>query len=194
MEQNLRDIFSLADEVISRRYLTEIAQKDIVPAPESGVQNIRLFRVNLLVFNPEENINDKLVTVFSALPEAVSQVDLALIIHSRGNADVEFYFGVSAGEETGTAAKLLQSGLIGNFPGSSLSNLSKGEIAECLESIRDNGERDVACLTLLPTPRDEDKDRFVQGIEKLVETLRGRKYTVMVLASALLSGKNAGPD
>ena len=181
---SLREIFANADEVISRQYLTEVSSKDIVPC-ENTCRNIRLYRINLLVYNPEENVNDKLVTVFSALLEAVSQVDLALIIHSRGNEDVEYYLGVSAGEETGTAAKLLQSGFLGNFPGSALSNIGKTNIVDCLEAIRADGNKDIACLTLLPTPRDKDKDRFIQGIEKFVETMRGKPYTAIILASSV---------
>ncbi len=183
--QTLKTTFARADELISRQYLTQVSKKDIIEFSGSDNRNIRLFQLDLLVLNPEENINDRLVSVFSSLLDAVSQVDLALIISSQGDDNVAFYLGVSAGEETGTAAKLLQSGFEGNFPGSVLKNLPRSEISASLESIHSGGDKDIACLTLLPAPRDEDKEQFVQGIEKFVETMRGRKYTAIVLASAI---------
>ena len=183
----LKDSFAVADEAISRSYLLDIVSKDVVPETDRAVANadLRLYRLQMLVFNQEENVNDKLQTVFSALLDSVEQVNLALIIRSHQSGNVEFYLGINANAETGSAAKLLQSGLLGNFPGSEVQKLSNESVEQCLQDIRGNGPKDIACLSVLPAARDEDKDKFVQGIEKFVDSLRGKEYTAILLAESL---------
>ena len=60
---------------------------------------------------------------------------------------------------------------MGNFSGSELQNLKNSEIAEVMSHITEsqfrNTARNVAEVTVVPSPRDEDKDKFVQGIEKI---------------------------
>ncbi len=176
-----------ADAIISRSYLIDVAHKDIVPSGLSlaDSSNMRLFRLKMLVFNPEENINDKLTTVYSALLDAVDEINVGLIIRSFKSGDVEFMFAISAGDETGNAAKLLSSGLIGNFPGSELQNLSRSEINECVNSIFGNGCKEVASLSVLPAMRDQNSENFIQGIEKFVDAMRGKEFTACFISEGI---------
>lgn len=37
----------------------------------------------------------------------------------------------------------------------------------------------------VPSTRDEDKERFVQGIEKFIDTMKGSEYTAVFIAEPL---------
>ena len=64
--------------------------------------------------------------------------------------------------------------------------MKNGEIAEVMESISKtdsyNTSRSVSCVTVIPSMRDDDKDRFVQGIEKFIDTMQGERFTAVLLA------------
>ena len=56
----LKQCLAEADSVISRSYLLDICNKDIIPSELSlaDCYNLRLLKLKMLVYNPEENIND----------------------------------------------------------------------------------------------------------------------------------------
>lgn len=195
MAQN--QVFVRTDQFISRNYLTNLSKNEIVDLNAEGFEkliasNIRLLQLDLLVFNPEKNINDELVSVFSALAEATQdKAILALIIDSKGSENdesVKFYFGIyTSNTEVGTSSQVLLSGIRGSFPGSKVKMLNDNETRFCLNSIKGRFRRNpsVACLTVLPAPRDESKNRSVQGIDRFIEKMKGQKYTAIILASSV---------
>lgn len=69
---------------------------------------------------------------------------------------------------------------------STLRSMKNGEIAEVMETVAKtdnyNTSRNVSCVTVIPSMRDEDKDKFVQGIEKFIDTMQGEKFTAVFIA------------
>ena len=183
----LKQCLAEADSVISRSYLLDICNKDIIPSELSlaDCYNLRLLKLKMLVYNPEENINDKLMTIYSALLDAVENVNIGLIVRSYASGEADFIFAVYAADETGSAAKLLQGGILGNFPGSELKNYSRDEICGCMNDIFGNGSKEIACLNVLPANRDTNKEQFVQGIEKFIDSMRGKNFTALFISEGI---------
>ncbi len=178
-----------ADRFINKNYLIDLSEQAVVPLDDSekSTNSIRLFKIIKLVYDKTENINDKLISVYSALQNVDSST--LLLINGDGK-EVNFYIGIRSQENASTAGKILEKSFVGNFPGSTLEGLKNSEIAEVMESIAEsdtyNTSRNISCVTVIPSMRDEDKDRFVQGIEKFIDTMQGEKFTAVLLAKPVL--------
>lgn len=183
--QLLQNGLVTADKFINKNYLINIADQGVVPINDydKTTNSIRLFQIIKLVYDKKENINDKLISVYSALQNVDSSA--LLVINGDGNA-VTFYMGVRSTDNAATAGKILEKSFVGNFPGSTLRSMKNGEIAEVMDSIvatnNVNTSRNVSCVTVIPSMRDEDKDKFVQGIEKFIDTMQGEKFTAVFVA------------
>ncbi len=174
-----------ADRFINKNYLIGIANQNVVPLNESekNTSSIRLFEIIKLVYDKKENVNDKLISVYSALQNVGSAA--LLVINGDGKA-ATFYVGVRSNENAAVASKILEKSFMGNFPGSELRQMKNSEIAEVMENAVKsqlvNTQRNVSCVTVIPSMRDEDKDKFVQGIEKFIDTMQGEVYTALLIA------------
>ena len=177
-----------ADKFVNRNYLINLNEHHVLPIDESlKVYNkIRLYCLDKIVYDKNENINDKLVSVYSALQNMESTV--LLIIDSNGDG-IRFYLGVRSENDAATAGMILEKSLVGNFPGSVVTNLKNSAIEEVLgnavrsESV--SSSKNVASVTIVPSSRDEDKDKFVQGIEKFIDAMNGDKYTALIIANPM---------
>lgn len=174
-----------ADRFINKNYLINISEQNIVPLNEyeKTTNSIRLFQIIKLVYDKTENINDKLISVYSALQNVDSS---ALLVINGNGKEVTFYIGIRSVDNAATASKILEKSFVGNFPGSTLRSMKNGEIAEVMETVAKtenyNTSRNVSCVTVIPSMRDADKDKFVQGIEKFIDTMQGEKFTAVFIA------------
>jgi len=174
-----------ADKFINKNYLIDIAQQNVVALneDEKNTSAIRLFKIDKLVYDKKENVNDKLISVYSALQNVDST---ALLVINGTGKEVNFYIGVRSNSNAATASKILEKSFLGNFSGSSLYNMRNSEIAGVMESVVKsesvNMQKNVSCVTVIPSMRDEDKDKFVQGIEKFIDTMQGDLFTAMFIA------------
>jgi len=174
-----------ADKFINKNYLINIAEQNVVMLSENekNTSAIRLFQIDKLVYDKKENVNDKLISVYSALQNVDSA---ALLIINGTGKEVVFYVGVRSNDNAATASKILEKSFLGNFSGSSLRGMKNSEIAETMESIVNstsiNMQRNVSCVTVIPSMRDEDKDKFVQGIEKFIDTMQGEVFSALFIA------------
>lgn len=174
-----------ADKYINKNYLINIAEQNVVTINEmeKNTNAIRLFQIVKLVYDKKENINDKLISVYSALQNVDSSA--LMIINGNGNG-VTFYIGVRSEENAATASKILEKSFLGNFSGSMMRSMKNSEIAEVMDKVVTseylNTQKNVSCVTVIPSMRDEDKDKFVQGIEKFIDTMQGENYTAIYIA------------
>ena len=174
-----------ADRFINKNYLINIDKQNVIELKdaEKNTGSIRLYQIIKLVYDRKENVNDKLISVYSALQNVDSST--LLIINGSGK-EVTFYVGIRSDENAATAGKILEKSFLGNFPGSELRPMKNSEIAEVMQgavkSSLVNTQRNVSCVTVIPSMRDEDKDKFVQGIEKFIDTMQGEEYTAILIA------------
>lgn len=176
----------LVNKFINRDYLVNIDKHEVLKLfeEEKVYVPIRLFHIQKLMYNQSENVNDKLISVFSALQDMKSTV--LMVVDSDGT-HIDFYLGIRSKENASTAGKILEKSFMGNFPGSEIRSLKTNEIDTVMEkaaaSELSNSSKNVASVTIVPSERDENKEHFVQGMEKFIDTMQGSKYTAVFIAS-----------
>lgn len=197
--QELFNAFELANSIVLKDYVRLLDGLDIEePSKEfleqSLSKEIRMFKVNKIVYDKNENNIEKL-TNFYNMVEGL-EANTFIFINSDGNK-VDFYMGV-CNEDKDSALKFkiesLYNGLLGNFPGS-LSSLeidiiedTKAE--EILELAFDEQIKSVSSFSGVAAIRGKNNDKnenFIQGIEKMLETMRGSAFSTIILANPINS-------
>lgn len=183
--QLLNNGLLMADKFINKNYLIDISGQNIVPLHDIDkvTNSIRLFQIKKIVYDKSENINDKLISVYSALQNIDSS---SLLIIDGNDSEIKFYIGIRSADNASTASRILEKSFKGNFPGSTLQNLKNSEIKKVMEGVSQtdkyNTSRNVSCVTVIPSMRDDDKEKFVQGIEKFIDTMQGDKFMAVFIA------------
>ena len=183
--QKLTQALTYADTFLNQQYL-DFYSAGTVTAPDSYVcdpSKLRMFKISKMVYNPEEQINDKFISVFSSLHNMNSAV--AIIVHSEPK-NVYFYVATRADNEAEQAGETLRSVLRGNFPGIEISESFDGKQKRKILDLLASEHREaksLASVSLIPSERDDDKDKFVQGMEKFFGAMNGKTYSAIFLAT-----------
>lgn len=176
----------LVDLFVNKNYLIEIDKCEPVPLDswQRSFSYLSMFEISKIVYDNDENVNDKLVSVYSALCNFGSS---ALLIIFSDFDGIKFYLGTRDTIQPNVAKEILQKSLRGNFPGIDIKEQSTAQIERLLEtripSVYSN--MTVSAVSIVPSARDEDKDRFVQGLEKFIDSMSGEKYTAIFVSSPL---------
>ncbi|SHK99915.1 ATP-binding protein [Hespellia stercorisuis] len=185
-ERQLAQGFHVADVYLNRTYLDGFSTAPILPAARGilDVSKIRIIEISKIVFDAEEKFKNKLMSVYSALHSLRSSV--ALILDSNGDT-VHFYIGVRADNNTAVAGDVLESTLKGNFPGIVFDSLDVQNTTSFIQRIENENIKSVSSVSIVPSTREEENEteNFVQGIEKFIDTMSGKKYTMICLATPL---------
>ena len=80
----------MADRFINKNYLINMQEREIVPISdvEKNTGALRLFKVKKLVYDKKENVNDKLISVYSALQDIEGT---ALMIVDSDGKKISYY-------------------------------------------------------------------------------------------------------
>lgn len=189
----LQTAFTQASVVLHKDYLgnlTDSQQAEVVmPSKWLRQQKIseisRFYHIEKLTYASQENVLEKLATVFNA--DYYYGGSLALVIKSGGKS-IQYYIGVvnKEGKDVSTNGDVLYATLQGNFPGSELELLKNSEVESIFEkSFAEKQCRCVSAISGVASDKIEDlqeNDKFVQGLEKLIDATRGQVYTLLVLA------------
>ena len=191
--EDLQGALTTADMILGKSYLNSLSTRQIVQQKTTVAENlcfltelnntVRFFDTTQIVLNKNENVRDKLISVFNAVGSAGA--GLLMLIHGDEKR-VSIKFGVKAyGDgEVGSYGSILQNSLKGNFPGTKINAVRKENLqAEILSSFPQSCS--VATVTDIAGMRSEEetKDRqFMQGMEKLIDTMQGRRYTMLLIA------------
>ena len=177
-----------ADAFVNKNYLINLDRYPLVeldPAEKSD-DFLRLYQIERIVYDVDENANDKMISVYSAFFNI--QASGLLIIQSTRN-DLRFYLGVRSVENASTAEAILEKSFKGNFSGSQIKPISQEKLERVLGSINESSRfgntQNVSSVSIVPSARDEDKTKFVQGIEKFIDTMKGAEYTAVFIAEPL---------
>ena len=193
--------FLLAESFVKRNYLNDIARYEVNPLTRSVQEEIlcnttQMFKVSGLVFNKDENTMDKLNNVYSALHSL--NMTLVLLISSKGT-DVDFYIGVKAkkglemDDEMGDA---FQKTFLGNFPGSDIKKVNMDSFIKNFEySLPKDGNNAVTSLTSIPALKTKETKihnvEFTQGIEKFIDTMKGKTFSVLIISDPISNNQLA---
>ncbi len=195
--EDLTKAISSADMILSKSYLSALNSSQIVSSKTTVEENsnffdelnstTRFFDVTQIVLNKKEIVRDKLVSVFNA----VGTLGSSLIMMIRGNENsVSVSFGVKSmdSENIGKYSQVLEDSIKGNFPGTKLKPLRKSDIES---AIKNNFPQHPAITSVTDVPgirsEEENKDRqFIQGIEKFLDTMQGKEYTLLLIADPIM--------
>lgn len=216
--EDLYACFRAADNVLLKKYLLQLGNSACIEPLDSIKkikvgENVSLYEICSIVYDTEENTQEKLTTVYSSLLPTMQSSVLLLL---KGEKDwARLYLGVTnhAGypTEEGTyecfdkgllvdSAKTVRGAFEGNFPGSILITVPSKDVIDKVDTRKSKASKKtlitnamlsakfVASVSSIPAMRTEDgidHESFVQGLEKLIDTLRGREYTMLVLADPI---------
>ena len=169
---------------LHKDYLAMLDDEKLVSikkAPSSMLErelakNSRFFKINKLTYNKDEDILEKLATVFSA--DYYYGGTLALLIQSN-KGDISYYLGninKESKQDPDANGKLIKSTFEGNFPGSELEKATNPEVRKLFGTIFDGRERySISAISGIAADKMEDEsenEKFVQGMEKLLDATK----------------------
>lgn len=183
-ERQLEEGLVYADRYVNRQYLINLDVHSALRVEHPSYQFLRLYHVEKLIFDSGEDVSDKLISVYGALNTIRSNVILVIQSHKEG---IDFYIGTRC-EQASTAGYILEKALKGNFGGSQFENMSSDRIQKVLaDNILHSGRNSkcVSSVTLVPSLRDDEKEHFVQGMEKMIDTMAGHDYTAILISEPM---------
>lgn len=186
-----------ASLTLHKDYLAMLDDEKLVSvkkAPPSMLErelakNSRFYKINKLTYNKDEDILEKLATVFSA--DYYYGGTLALLIQSN-KGDISYYLGSINKESEQNPelnGKLIKSAFEGNFPGSELKKATNPEVRNLFGTIFDERERySISAISGIAADKmgdESENEKFVQGMEKLLDATKEKSYTLLVLADPM---------
>lgn len=194
-QEKINAAFTQADNVIMRKYMPEINNYPIKDIPEeiadANINSVlRLNQITKIVYDADENNLDKLMNVYNSV--ALCGGTLIHIILSDGNR-IEYYIGTRASNinEISACQSVLSGTFEGNFPGSKLIQQDKAGLTACLDKVFASSAREqspvISAVSGIPGLRSENNKEFAQGMEKLIDSMSGKKYAMITIAEPVSS-------
>lgn len=193
----LENVLSMADIILQKKYLPGFPNCELVSldselnkeklASELN-KSVRFIDISQIVLNKNENMRDKLASVF----HAVGNTGASLLFQIKGTqTNVSILLGVKSPnnntESTLLAQNVLESSLSGNFHGTQFRRLDSSELKEkVLENF--NVNKSVVSITDIAGTRSDEESKekqFMQGVEKLIDAMRGKEYTMFLIADPI---------
>lgn len=175
-----------AEYFINKKYLDNLSEYRIenLEEYEKSYRFVRLYKVLKIVFDKEENSNNKLISVFrSILPFCNT-----LVLMLRGTETcAELYIGVRSGNNIVIAGEILRDSFLGNFPGSQIEAVSGSSLEEIFEGYEFDkcSGCNISTINMIPSLKEDEEKKFVQGLEKFIDTMKGTEYLCEILAEPL---------
>lgn len=195
--RNVEDLaFSLnvADSMLKRGYLNSLPSLYPVEkyghdysAPRGISRELneftRFIKIEKIVFEKNENRRDKLVNLY----KNILNLNSNLVVLMIGTKDsVDFFIGNKTKDgNVGDYLKSTRSCFLGNYPGSSIDSVYSDDLIDKIETLCK--QRFVSVVSAVPAERGEKNEQgnhFVQGLEKLIDTMRGQSYSMILIADA----------
>lgn len=152
------------------------------PSQPRTLHSLRLFQVEQFAFS-DESLHERLTSLYDAMSPFV---DSCFLLLEGTETGVTLSLGLRA-PAPGAAAELFRASLEGNFPGIVLKQQDSTAIDQTMSRLESGGNQTtVSAVTLLPSERETGtggEAGSVQGLEKFIDTMMGRRYTAIVLAA-----------
>lgn len=197
MASALVDSLGNATSIITKNYLDRLETYDLIPPSEEDIDiDIsscgKFFKLSKLVFNKDENFLDKLTTIVNVASSI--NCSLATIIRSNG-CKIDYYFGIlsknyrddkpNSRKRREADVVAFRGALTGNLIGSDIEEVSTEDVVNFRTEVferKDNCYASISGIVALRDDEDKSIEGYVQGIENLVDSLKGQKYTIVMFA------------
>lgn len=179
----------VVDDVILKNYVSELSSMEIVPLSKSVLEsnirdNVRFFKITEMVYEKDELATYKFASVFNAL--SITDSAVFIIIDSDG-VKTDFYMGVRSLDEFRTISSLkntVENAMKGQFPGiKTFDDYTVEDMEAILDKIKAKSISAVSCVANNKAHEQSSNQSFVQGLEKLVLSMQGEKYTGIIIAN-----------
>lgn len=206
MTNKLNASMDNAASIINKDYLARLESYEIVsPSVEDLDINVnvekcgKFYKLSKLVVNKEENFLNKLTTIVNV----ASAIDCSIttIIKSDGQK-IDYYFGILSKnartedeidvKRRKANAAAFKGALTGNLMGSELKELTDADVEKLRNQTLAGAGKCYSSISGIVSLRDEEDksiEGYVQGIENLTDSLKGQKYTIVMLADPVSSSK-----
>ena len=194
------EIMSKVDLIVNKTYLPQLDTCRIVDEEEIAVsydisEHACFFQITELVFDKEEDTAQKLASVYSTA--ASLNASLAMIVRGYADGHVKLYLGCcnekSRLNSAYSKANAIYHSFTSNFPGSihdDKNYILDGNSTRIMVNDCFDGElRAIASVSCIGSRRvrqkNEKENPLFQGMEKVIETMNGREYSMIVLAQPI---------
>ncbi|MCL1623432.1 ATP-binding protein [Moraxella sp. Tifton1] len=153
--------------------------------------DVRLFKLERIVLENKQSVLESLTAGYTAL--GVAGYSVFLLLNSNG-IETDIYLGVR-GQPKKTqglaAGELLQKAFHGHFSGSSLKPMNDKTLGllDGIATTKNNITPSVTAVTGVPSLSVEEREHFMQGLEKFIDAAEGREYQALILAEPVGSGQ-----
>jgi hypothetical protein len=176
---------------LERRYLTGVPYLGLRPVePDPNLMaNTRFLHVTEVAHSADRNRSLHQLNMQNVLSTfRDGSHSIIFIVSSRGSR-TDVHIGLYRSSFVSTAHTedyigILGSALHSNFPGIRLEPLTPREVAtEVLAPIATQSH--VGAITGIPSLKEGSQEIFVQGLERITNSLRGEDYSLMVVAEPI---------
>lgn len=190
LRKEYNETFEIIDDVVLKNYITKLRDMDIIPLDKNILKNnisdnVRLFKINHMVYQNDEHSAYKFASVFNAV--ASTKSTLFILIDSDGEK-TEFYMGIRSVDEnssTKTCYDTLSNSIKGQFPGIKTTNLLNSDMEQLFSKIQSSS---ISAISGIANSKNKDNfgnENFIQGLEKLAQAMQGERYTGIIIANTI---------
>lgn len=178
----------VVDDVVLKNYIGNLSSMPIIPLAKNVLDNnirdnVLFFKIAEMVYEKEEFATYKFASVFNSLATTGSAV--FVIIDSDG-IKTDFYMGVRSLDSDRTTSSLrdtVENAMKGQFPGIKTQDYTIESMQEIISEFKTNSISAVSCVANSRANNIDKNQSFVQGLEKLVLSMQGEKYTGIIIAN-----------
>lgn len=185
IEKSIGNAIHYADLFVSKNYLIDLGKNHVKKMDEAEMQfqHTGFLEISKICFDPGENVQDKLKTVYTALFNVGSS---ALLMIKSDENGVRFFVGIHDEKQPILARNILEKSLRGNFPGIDMSVIYGEETKQIMTDSfpTEYDSKSIAAVSVVPGERNSGEG-FVQGLEKFIDTMAGENYTALFIANPL---------
>lgn len=178
----------VVDDVVLKNYIGNLNFMPVVPLAKNVLDhnirdNVLFFKITEMVYEKEEFATYKFASVFNSL--ATTESAVFVIIDSDGTK-TDFYMGVRSLDSDRTTSSLrdtVENAMKGQFPGIKTQDYTIESMQEIIGGFKTNSISAVSCVANSRANNIDKNQSFVQGLEKLVLSMQGEKYTGIIIAN-----------
>lgn len=178
----------VVDDVVLKNYIGNLNSMPVVPLAKDVLDNnirdnVLFFKITEMVYEKEEFATYKFASVFNSL--ATTESAVFVIIDSDGTK-TDFYMGVRSLDSDRTTSSLrdtVENAMKGQFPGIKTQDYTIESMQEIISGFKTNSISAVSCVANSRANNIDKNQSFVQGLEKLVLSMQGEKYTGIIIAN-----------
>lgn len=196
IQENATLTLAAGRTLINRSYLSELEQYPVIASNQrislNRASDLRIFRVERIVQDNKQSVLESTTAAYTALGAAGYTV--FLFLRSNG-IETELFIGTRGepGKMVGhNSGELLRETFKGHFPGSALQPLSVQDanaLLDKLENEKSNPSASITAVTGVPALSTENRDHFMQGLERFIDAAERREYQALILAEPVSSQK-----